>query len=111
MEPRALAELLWWIALALTLRTVFEPVMVSYYVWPPLAAALIAACWDWIRLLPATVTATVLTFLSQISWRNPWMWWTPMVVMLALTLLAARPARAATPSVPPPQPVQPARPR
>jgi hypothetical protein len=97
-SQRALAELLWWIALALTLRTVFEPVMVSYYVWPPLAAALIAACWDWIRLLPATVTATVLTFLSQISWRNPWMWWTPMVVMLALTLLAARPARAAQPA-------------
>jgi hypothetical protein len=93
-SPRAVAELLWWTALALTLRSVFEPVMVSYYVWPPLAAALVAACRDWARLLPAIVTATVLTFLSQISWRNPWMWWTPMVVVLGLTLLAARPARA-----------------
>jgi hypothetical protein len=92
-SSRALAELLWWIALALTLRSVFEPVMVSYYVWPPLAVALAAASRDWIRLLPATVTATVLTFLSQISWRNPWMWWTPMVLVLGLTLLAARPAR------------------
>jgi hypothetical protein len=92
-SSRALAELLWWIALALTLRSVFEPVMVSYYVWPPLAAALAAASRDWIRLLPATVTVTVLTFLSQISWRNPWMWWTPMVVVLGLTLLASRPAR------------------
>jgi hypothetical protein len=88
-------ELLWWTAVALTLRTVFEPVMVSYYVWPPLAVALAAASRDWRHLIPATATATVLTFLSQITWRNPWMWWTPMVVLLILTLLASRPARSA----------------
>ena len=93
--PQALAGLLWWIAVALALRSVFEPVMVSYYVWPPLAAALAAASRDWMRLIPAAAAATVLTFLSQISWRNPWMWWTPMVVVLGLTLLAARPARSA----------------
>jgi hypothetical protein len=93
-RPEDLAGLLWWIGVALALRTVFEPVMVSYYVWPPLAAALAAASRDWIRLLPTTVTATVLTFLSQVSWRNPWVWWTPVVVMLALTLLASRPARS-----------------
>jgi hypothetical protein len=92
-SPADLAGLLWWIAVALALRSVFEPVMVSYYVWPPLAAALVAASRDWIRLLPTTVTATVLTFLSQVSWRNPWVWWTPMVVALGLTLLASRPAR------------------
>ena len=94
-SPQALAGLLWWIAVALALRSVFEPVMVSYYVWPPLAAALAAASRDWIRLVPAAAAATVLTFLSQVSWRNPWVWWTPMVVVLGLTLLAARPARAA----------------
>ena len=94
-SPQALAELLWWIAAALALRSVFEPVMVSYYVWPPLAAALAAASRDWIRLVPAAAAATVLTFLSQVSWRNPWLWWTPMVLVLGLTLLAARPARAA----------------
>jgi hypothetical protein len=89
-----LAVLLWWIAVTLALRTVFEPVMVSYYVWPPLAAALVAASRDWIRLLPVGVTAIVLTFLSQGSWRNPWIWWTPIVAVLALTLVAARPARS-----------------
>jgi hypothetical protein len=89
-----LAALLWWIAAALALRTVFEPVMVSYYVWPPLAVALVAASRDWLRLLPTTVTAIVLTFLSQGSWRNPWIWWTPMVVVLGLTLAAAWPARS-----------------
>jgi hypothetical protein len=101
-SPQALAGLLWWIAVALALRSVFEPVMVSYYVWPPLAAALAAASRDWIRLVPAAAAATVLTFLSQVSWRNPWVWWTPMVVVLGLTLLAARPARAASAQVPEP---------
>jgi hypothetical protein len=89
-----LAVLLWWIAVTLALRTVFEPVMVSYYVWPPLAVALVAASRDWIRLIVATVPATVLTFLAQGSWRNPWVWWTPVVLVLALTVAAARPARS-----------------
>ena len=93
-RPDDLAALLWWIAVALALRTVFEPVMVSYYVWPPLAVALVAASRDWIRLVPATATAVVLTFLAQVSWRNPWVWWTPVVVVLGLTLAAARPARS-----------------
>ncbi len=93
-SPDDLTALLWWIAVTLALRTVFEPVMVSYYVWPPLAVALVAASRDWLRLLPATVTATVLTFLSQGSWRNPWVWWTPIVAVLALTLVAAWPARS-----------------
>jgi hypothetical protein len=92
-NPEDLAGLLWWIAVVLALRSVFEPVMVSYYVWPPLAAALAAASRSWVRLLGTTVTATVLTFLSQVSWRNPWVWWTPVVVVLALALLASRPAR------------------
>jgi len=98
-RPGDLAALLWWIALALALRTVFEPVMVSYYVWPPLAVALVAASRDWIRLLPAAVTVTVLTFLAQGSWRNPWVWWTPIVLVLALTLAVSKPARSPAPQV------------
>jgi len=100
-RPDDLAALLWWVAVTLALRTVFEPVMVSYYVWPPLAVALVAASPSWLRLLPVTVTATVLTFLSQASWRNPWVWWTPMVAVLALTLAASRPRRSAAPQVMP----------
>ena len=100
-RPDDLAALLWWVAVTLALRTVFEPVMVSYYVWPPLAVALVAASPGWLRLLPVTVTATVLTFLSQASWRNPWVWWTPMVAVLALTLIGARPRRSASAQVMP----------
>jgi hypothetical protein len=93
-SPQILQELLWWVAFALALRTFFEPVMVSYYVWPPLAAALVAASPSYLRLLPTGVTAGVLTFLSQSSWRNPFLWWTPMVVVLGLTLLFAWPRGA-----------------
>ena len=98
-RPDDLTSLLWWIAVTLALRTAFEPVMVSYYVWPPLAVALVAASRDWIRLLPATVTISVLTFLAQGSWRNPWVWWTPIVLVLALTLAVSRPARSPTAQV------------
>ena len=98
-RPDDLAALLWWIAVTLALRTMFEPVMVSYYVWPPLAVALVAASRDWLRLLPAAVTATVLTFLAQSSWRNPWVWWTPIAAVLVLTLAAARPGRSPAPQV------------
>ena len=100
-SPGTLPELLWWVAFTLALRTAFEPVMVSYYVWPPLAAALAAASPSYLRLLPAGVTAGVLTFLSQASWRNPWLWWTPMVAVLGLTLLFAWPraARSAAPQM------------
>ena len=85
-----LAGLLWWVALALALRSAFEPVMVSYYLWPPLAVALAAAARDWSRLLPVGVVTVALTFFSQVQWHDPWTWWTPMVAGLALALYLAR---------------------
>ena len=99
-----LGEVLWWIAVTLALRSVFEPVMVAYYLWPPLAVALVAAARDWSRLIPTGCVAVVLTFFSQIHWRNPWSWWTPMVIGLALALYFARirthePDARATPQV------------
>lgn len=89
-RPAMLPDLLWWTAVALALRSVFEPVMVAYYLWPPLALALITASRSWPRLLGAGLTATVLTFFSQIEWHNPWAWWTPMIAILGLTLFVAR---------------------
>src|SRR5438093_902168 len=87
----ALTELLWWTAVTLAIRSAFEPVMVSYYLWPPLAVALAAAARDWSRLLPAGAGVVGLTFFSQVQWHDPWSWWTPMVAGLALTLYFARP--------------------
>ena len=95
-RPILLPDLLWWTAVALALRSAFEPVMVAYYLWPPLAVALIAASRSWPRLLSAGIAATVLTFFSQIHWHNPWTWWTPMITVLGLTLFFAYEPRAAS---------------
>ena len=86
--------------MTLAIRSAFEPVMVAYYLWPPLAVALAAAAKDWSRLLPVGCTAVGLTFFSQVSWHDPWSWWTPMIAGLALALFFARP----TPRRPGPAP-------
>jgi hypothetical protein len=89
-SPEMLAELLWWVAVALALRSVFEPVMVAYYLWPVLAVALITASRSWPRLAATSLAVVTLTFVSQASWRGPWSWWAPMVAGLGLTLFLAR---------------------
>jgi hypothetical protein len=96
-----LAGLLWWVAVTLALRSAFEPVMVAYYLWPPLAVALAVAARDWSRLLPAGVVTVVLTFFSQVQWRDPWAWWTPMVAGLGLALYFARVRPSPQPQVMP----------
>jgi hypothetical protein len=90
-----LIDLLWWVAVALAVRCVFESVMVAYYVWPALAVALVAASVSWSRLIPAGLVAVAVTFASQLTWRSPWGWWTLMMVGLAATLFLARRTRSA----------------
>ena len=89
-SPETLARLLWWLAAALALRSVFEPVMVAYYVWPALAVALIPASRSWPRLVATAVTAAALTFAAQLPWRDPWSWWLLMIAGLTLVLWLAR---------------------
>jgi len=89
--PGALVELLWWVALTLALRCVFESVMVAYYLWPVMAVALITATVSWSRLIATAAAASALTFISQVSWRGPWIWWGAMVAGLALILFLAAP--------------------
>jgi hypothetical protein len=104
-SSRILQELLWWAAVALALRCVFEPVMVAYYLWPALAVALIAASPSWPRLIATSAAAVALTYASQLSWRSPWTYWAPMIAGLALTLLLARvPPRAMPGRQPAPEP-------
>jgi hypothetical protein len=110
-SPEALQDLLWWAAVALALRSVFEPVMVAYYLWPVLAVALITASTSWSRLVATSLAAVTLTLVSQISWRGPWSWWAPMVAGLGLTLFLARVPlhnRGVTRSVKPTPPLDPA---
>ena len=81
--------------MTLALRSVFEPVMVAYYVWPVLAVALIPAARRWPHLLPTAAVTSTITFVSQATWRSEWTWWTPMVAGLVLTLFFAHvPLRA-----------------
>jgi hypothetical protein len=77
------------VAAALALRSVLEPVMVAFYLWPPLAVALIPAARRWWRLIPASLAAGTITFVSQNPWRGPWGWWSLMVAGLVVTLFFA----------------------
>jgi len=89
-SPETLGEVLWWVAVVLALRSVFEPVMVAYYLWPVLAVALITASRSWSHLVATSLTTVALTGASQIPWQSPWTWWAPMIAGLALTLFFAR---------------------
>jgi hypothetical protein len=96
-DTETLDEVLWWAAVSLALRCVFEPVMVAYYLWPVLAVALIAAARNWLRLVATSVAAAGLTALAQVPWHGPWAWWATMTAGLVLTLRCARarlPAKA-----------------
>jgi len=102
-----LTAVLWWTAVALALRCVFESVMVSYYVWPTLAVALIPGSRNWPRLLTTGTAAVTMTWVAQASWRNPWGFWLPIVAGLGLVLLCAGtwPARSRSRPHPEPGPV------
>lgn len=102
-----LTAVLWWTAVALALRCVFESVMVSYYVWPTLAVALIPGSRNWPRLLTTGTAAVTMTWVAQVSWRNPWAFWSPIVAGLGLVLLFAGtwPARSRSRPQPEPGPV------
>ena len=96
MPNRLLASALWWVALALALRSFFEPVMVSYYPWPPMAVALIpAATLGWRRLLAAGLLAGLLTGAAQGPSHDYWIWWAPIVAGLIVLLVIAWPSTAA----------------
>jgi len=101
-----LADVLWWVALTLALRSFFEPVMVSYYPWPPMAVALIAAATlSWSRLLTAGILAGGLTAAAQGPSHAVWIWWVPLVAGLAVLLLICWPKAIIRPPALLPEPV------
>ncbi len=92
-----LADVLWWAALTLALRSFFEPVMVSYYPWPPMAVALIpAASLGWGRLVAAGLVAGGLTAAAQGPSHDVWIWWAPLVAGLVVMLALANPRTGRT---------------
>jgi hypothetical protein len=93
-SPAALRQVLWWVGVTLALRSVFEPVMVAYYLWPVLTVALVTAARSWSSLSLTALVAKAITFAAQLTWHGQWTWWTPMVAGLAVTLYLARPRPA-----------------
>lgn len=94
-----LAEVLWWIACMLALRSFFEPVMVSYYPWPPMAVALIpAATLSWRRLWAAGLLAGGLTGAAQGPSHTVWIWWVPLVAGLVVLLALTHPRASSRPT-------------
>ena len=90
--------MLWWVALTLALRSFFEPVMVSYYPWPPMAVALIpAATLGWPRLFASGLVAGGLTAAAQGPSHAVWIWWVPIVGGLVLQLALSCPFRIGKP--------------
>lgn len=89
-SPPTLLRLLWWVAVTLALRSVFEPVMVAFYLWPVLAVALVVASANWWRLIAVGIAAGILTFASQVPWQSPWTWWVPVIASLAIVLAVSR---------------------
>jgi hypothetical protein len=101
LPNQLLARVLWWVALTLALRSFFEPVMVSYYPWPPMAVALIpAAALGWRRLLASGLLAGLLTGAAQGPSHDYWIWWAPIVAGLIVLLVIAWPRAAAFPPRP-----------
>jgi len=99
-DSQTLLQVLWWVAVALAVRSAFEPVMVAYYLWPSLTIALVTSAATWSGLLTTYVVAGTITFASQSSWRSPWTWWAPLFVGLCLTLYLARVRHRAEPATP-----------
>ncbi len=103
-DSQTLLQVLWWVAVALAVRSAFEPVMVSYYVWPSLTIALVTSAATWSGLLATSAVAATITFASQSPWRSPWTWWAPLFASLCLTLYLARVRRPAAEAEPPAPP-------
>jgi hypothetical protein len=100
-QPDALAWLLWWVAVSLALRCVFESVMVAYYLWPALQVAMIVAVRRMYRLIVTSLLVCAVTFGSQAASRGPWLWWSLVTAGLVAVLVCAwnvRPAAAEPPA-------------
>jgi hypothetical protein len=91
----------WAVALAFATRSLFEAVMVAYYLWPALAVALIvAARTTRVRFAAACVLSSFATSFALLGWRGEWPWWSVMVMCTAVILVAAWPREVAGAGLP-----------
>ncbi len=82
---------LWLAALALAVWCAVEPVMTPYYLWPTLAVtAVVVAHRGWIRLL-VVAGADLFVLVWSNAHFQPWVWYGPIMAVLALGLGLACP--------------------
>lgn len=84
-----LAMLVWIAALALSIRTVFEPVMISYYFWPYSALALVVLAGTRRRWAFSGFALMIVQIFLGFVRVNPWIWWTPQLLLSAAVLTIA----------------------
>lgn len=88
----SLAHVMWWVALALSLRCVFEGVMNAYYLMPGLAIILVvASLLGTFRLLFIVLAGAACTYLSY-RFMSPWPYYLTVIGLLIVTLVLAWPA-------------------
>jgi hypothetical protein len=84
-------QLIWLVALALSLRCAFEPVMVPYYLLPGLALVLVvASIVGTIRFSLVCAAAAVCTWLSYFHF-SPWDYYISMMLPLLVALVLSWP--------------------
>ena len=88
-----LAQVLWFAAVALSLRCLFEPVMVPYYLLPGLAIAMVVASSNRRNLMLMALTAALGCALLSYHYQSPWLYYGSMTGTLLLTLFLSRPMR------------------
>ena len=87
--------LVWLTAVAFSLRCAFEPVMTPYYLVPPVLVAMVSlARVGPVRQIAGTVLAIGDGVFAYYHF-SPWVWWPPVVAMLAGVLALGYPGAAA----------------
>ncbi len=83
--------MVWLAAAALSLRYLFDAGVAPYYVWPPVAVAVVvAAVGSPLRLASASVLAVATTWMANFHGSAEWVWW-PTSGLLLLTVAVACP--------------------
>ena len=91
------ATIFWLAAVAVSIRCLFEPVMVPYYVMPSVAISFAVGAtretFRWLLTLAAGFGLTLMTF----SHSNMWTYWFEMAGLMAALLIFAQPTPTAGP--------------
>lgn len=90
------AAVVWALAVALALRCLTESVMDAFYLWPPLAVALVAAgARSWKRLVVAGVAGVAASAVAEVHlvW---WAWWAAVTAGLLVAVCSGFPRASGT---------------